>query len=153
MTGRTPKIEEKRWGIPPFIVEKDIPTDIKVWLIVELTRMAIYDIWWKMKITESRYDGYSKTPDVFAMSILGIVLSSYPIGWLLEVPISFLQEACNFAVFPALLCNFVEINFSIWKILLQERQWDKTCLICSAGNNYVGLNTFIIILSIHSHLC
>ena len=42
MTTRTSEIETERPGILLFIVEKVIPTDVKAWLILELTHMAMY---------------------------------------------------------------------------------------------------------------
>ena len=70
-------------------------------------------IWWKMKITESRY-GYSEVIDGFCIVILVSMPFEFITKALTEVNLPRYATNLRFPIFPALwVC--VEIHVSIWK--------------------------------------
>ena len=104
-----------------------------------------------MKITESRY-GYSEAGAGFSIVFLVILLSGYSIGAHSEVRFPFYTRDTRFRDFSSMMGVCRNSFFYIKKLYSKNTNGIESCLILSASNNYLGLNTFIIILSIYCHL-
>ena len=79
-------IEAEGPGIPLSIVEKVIPADVKVWLILDSTCMAMYMV--EKKISETRF-GYFEAITDFSIILSVVLLTDYSIGTLLIVQFPF----------------------------------------------------------------
>ena len=112
-------------------------------------------VWWKIKITESKY-GYSEATAGFYVVLLVIVaLAWFVIRAHSEVGFLFSTRDLPILWFSRMICVCRKSLFNIKKLYSKNTIGIEIFLICSASNsnNHVGLYTFIILFAIYCHLC